>query len=80
MKIATQFGFPMQMYAMESFPAPWNSTLVAVGAGLTPFAAEVVSFATHTGALRYRIGKITVVLPFDNETVPANWLAAICPR
>ena len=62
----------MQMYAMESFPAPWNSTLVVVGAGLIPFKAEVVSFATHTGALRYRIGKMTVALPLDNARVPAN--------
>jgi len=39
------------MYAIESDPAPANTTFVAVGIGLIPFDDEVVSFATQIGAV-----------------------------
>ena len=45
---------------------------MAVGAGLTPADAELVSFAMQTGLLWKGTGNVTVAKPFDRVVVPAN--------
>lgn len=64
------------MYIIVSVPLDCESVKVVAVVCTRTVAIAEESFAVHTGAELYAVGKVTVAVPLARATVPANVFAA----